>query len=167
MCAHTNTVWAWVGGFAKRGYVRSLTHTGAAAAHAKGGALLQRWNVCGRVCMYLSRVSTLWVHLSVSRSVSLQHCSAPHAALTIHIKILAYLPNKVTAGTTPFVARSLNSAAIDPGGSVGVWGHLRPLGAGCSQLRRFELWLFTTSSSRCCHNFELAPTVRIDPAWSS
>ena len=44
---------------AKRGCARSLTHTGAAVAHAKGGALLQRGNVCGRVCMYLSRVSTL------------------------------------------------------------------------------------------------------------
>ena len=55
-------------------------------------------------------------------------------------RVQAYLLNKAAVGATPFVARSLNSAGMDPGGSVGVRGHLRPVGVSFSQLRRFAHW---------------------------
>jgi len=62
----------------------------------------------------------------------------------VSISIQAYLAKNVTAGATPFVTRSLNSAGMDPGGSVGVGGHLRPVGVVCSAGRRFDLWAFTS-----------------------
>ena len=42
------------------------------------------------------------------------------------VLVLAYSLSKVVGGSTPFVARWLNYAAIDPGGCPVVRGHLRP-----------------------------------------
>ena len=54
--------------------------------------------------------------------------------------VLAYLPKNVTVGSTPFVTRPLNLAAIDPGGSVGFREHLRPVRGSKLSGRRFGLW---------------------------
>ena len=57
--------------------------------------------------------------------------------------VQAYFRDKVAAGTTSFVARSFNLAAVDPGGSVGVWGHYGPVRGNIVLARHFELWAFT------------------------
>ena len=65
--------------------------------------------------------------------------------------VQAYFLNKAAVGTTPFVARSLNLAASDPGGSAGVGGHLGPIRGNILSGRRFELWAFT------CGRFGTSP----------
>ena len=65
-----------------------------------------------------------------------------------------YFLSKVVGGSTPFVARWLNYAAIDPGGCPVVRGHLRPAGWTFAQLRRFAVGtrLGASSPSYLIHN---------------
>ena len=65
----------------------------------------------------------------------------------ISAKLLAYLLKKSSVGSTPIVTRSFNYAAIDPGASVGVRGHLRPVGVKLSSGRRFEQWILKLTVS--------------------
>ena len=54
--------------------------------------------------------------------------------------IQAYFAKTVTVGATPFVTSLSNSAAIDPGGSPWVRGHLRPIEVWCRSCSPFGLW---------------------------